>query len=93
MHKGVLHKKNGNMFFGWILWRMNVGGDWGIQEFHCIYAGVFEITYTTVLRTVFDQNQKDKSSLGFSWRMVLCVGKYWASSLNIAVFVALTCAW
>ena len=71
----------------------HVGGDWWIQEFHCIYAGVFEITYTTVPRTVFDQNQKDKSPLGFSWRMVLCVGKYWASSLNIAIFVALTCAW
>ena len=99
-HGTVLHtygrasqKKRTLCFLGWILWRMNVGGEWGIQEFRCIYAVFCEITYTTVLRTVFDQNQKNKSSLGFCWRMVASVGKYWASTLNITLFVALNCAW
>ena len=86
-------KKRTLCFLGWILWRMNVGGEWGIQEFRSIYAVFCEITHTTVLRTVFDQNQKNKSSLGFCWRMVASVGKYWASTLNITLFVALNCAW
>ena len=28
------------------------------------------------------KNKKNKSSSGFGWRMVACVGKYWVSTFN-----------
>lgn len=69
---GRASQKNESFFFGidfvayecW--WRM---GDSGIP-LH-IRSAVWNHVYHR-LRTVFDQNPKKKSSLGFNWRMVLC---------------------
>ena len=76
----------------------DVGGEWGIPEFQCIYAVFCEITHTTVLRAVFDQHEKTKKTsrhqvLAGEWSHVWGSIGFQLSTLNITLFVALTCVW